>query len=900
MSSVTQIKLQIKPTAKRDSVLNKSAEKASVNAGSRNSSTSDSTKLPATSAVPLDLKIGSSGGAGSVTVKPVSSRTSGSLKQTRGAVTQKSFGSTSLKNESEKSGAEKALQTFKAEDRSVLKKKDKQVREDVSVTKTEFSQDGHLSSAKVHSTFTGAKEASTRNKSGHSPLVRGLSDASGKPAELLINLPCTGSITKDVDSSRKATNESGCGKSQEDKDRHENKNTESVKCFDKKSAANNQAREIDRDRVQVKATADSGDVGALVSDGRIKAETVDPVKSKQSGHLKVGFPKGKKLELSCNTVATKSLDLGNWYGSPTINKNCEEKQDHVSYLKSAHNQTVDENLPVSGSVDLQKTSVKSIQEKGINFGLSKDQTSEKYKVQVTGENNNCGNTSNSVVKEKQNVVNVQDAESGRRQTNEILESRKDTNIERSLPEVTISRCTGDLKVKTNEKLRQILLNALEKRSQGASEESANNINTGKSLTESRVKMVSSSEKKMTNLEREKLLLSKGLKEQILQKKEEHEARLMEQEKKMDFDEDDKTECTPSKVKVKMGENGCEPGNMIDELQKYLLKRFGPVVTNFTDKSDFKSETSLVSETNLSSDDLSDKPVDSKREEIADAKPVPQVKTGVDNFIPHPIFFKTSIKKDPGSKLHDQLISELGSVLRKREGKTEESGDDSGKVKDTRDKSEINFPKRRVSAKGNKVLGNKALLASLESQLQRTLHKNKIFQRQRLKVIDLESVEVGEKDESEQSSSISVKETPSLSNKTGAKLILDTEKVSKEVSEGDDVSHDRVPSPTAAVPPEVSSQENDKNVNNDEELYVYAYEHPSGRTEGVICSVERRESTRDSLGRPRKYLTCINIVAEKATIPEGKSAANFSDCLLLVKCELYRLLSLYCNEIVHKF
>jgi hypothetical protein len=51
--------------------------------------------------------------------------------------------------------------------------------------------------------------------------------------------------------------------------------------------------------------------------------------------------------------------------------------------------------------------------------------------------------------------------------------------------------------------------------------------------------------------------------------------------------------------------------------------------------------------------------------------------------------------------------------------------------------------------------------------------------------------------------------------------------------------------------------------------VYAFENKSGNTEGVVCSVEKRVSMKDSRGRPRKYLTCINIVAEKdAVIDEG--------------------------------
>ena len=487
------------------------------------------------------------------------------------------------------------------------------------------------------------------------------------------------------------------------------------------------------------------------------------------------------------------------------------------------------------------------------------------------------------------------------------EADNDTDKATDEPVVEINRLKeplskgGDdskMKVSSNEALRQRLLNAIEQRAV------LNDTNSGKDGKEVEAKMVTTTEKKITNIEREKILLNQGLKERFTQMKEAKKD-TAEQEKKMDFEDDTDGDGKVAIEKDKERHEGLEPGNMIDELQKYLLKRFGPVATNIQDLNNMKSEK--VTDTGETDKVAKDEAKEVKSENVDNASEScekhhfsPPVKIPVDNFIPHPIFFKTSIKKDPGSKLHDQLISELGSVLKKRDGSSDDKkgSTDSGEIKDDRDRASINFPKRRVSAKGNKVLGNKALLASLESQLQRTLGKNKIFQRQRLKVINFDAIEVTEKSDKDPSEVADIKPDASLSPKTGAKLILDSEKSTKVHTDSVNDSktgdvHKRIETiPTSpsdsgiysetesSVSRETGNGIETQTNDNDQELFVYAYELPSGRTEGVICSVERRESTRDSFGRPRKYLTCINIVAENSTIQEGK--------LLLVLWNCYRL------------
>lgn len=416
------------------------------------------------------------------------------------------------------------------------------------------------------------------------------------------------------------------------------------------------------------------------------------------------------------------------------------------------------------------------------------------------------------------------------------------------------------------------------------------------------------EKKISNPMRE-MMLAQSLKDEIIKKGNAFasgKGSTMDLEKKLDLGEESVQEENVVEISIKGDKanddadepmKAVEPANMIDELQKYLLKRFGPVVNNIQEtkeKTNFdgqEAKTDLVKDSEQSESQKKTELLTVNSNEVHSETIVKKAPISPDAVLPHPIFFKTSIKKDPGSKLHDQLLKELGSVLRKKEGKSDEGKSANKENEDGDDddgKGLRKFPKRRVSAKGNKILGNKALLANLENQLQRTLHKNKIFQRQKLKVVDLETIEVNES-EGQNVPSMGKDTGTETEVKSGAKLILDTEQLHKHDNEDDDnvmsainqldmsineassqsVSR-RQPNPESSASETSPTKVTGNNESDNQEIFVYAFENKSGNTEGVICSVEKRVSMNDSLGRPRKYLTCINIVAEKdAVIDEGK-------------------------------
>lgn len=395
------------------------------------------------------------------------------------------------------------------------------------------------------------------------------------------------------------------------------------------------------------------------------------------------------------------------------------------------------------------------------------------------------------------------------------------------------------------------------------------------------------EQKLTNPERAKML-AQGLQEEIIKRRkllDMAKGQTMEKEKKIDIG-DERSEDENVVEIIIAGDQKVEavndigPTNMIDELQNYLRKRFGSVGTSniqeTNETSKFDNDSPKVS---------SDKSIDLKSNQNVDTSTsVDQTVTNKtplspNAFLPHPIFFKTSIKKDPGSKLHDQLLKELGSVLRKKDGNEDASRPNVKENHDNDDnvKDGFKFPKRRISTKGNKILGNKALLASLENQLQRTLHKNKIFQRQKLKVIDLEAIELTD---NEKDSLLPSEQCVHSSETSSAKLILDSEQLHRE--EEDQVmsvineldmsiqEHSEGPSQTVnrwnashMTSHVTKAQDYGINEPGNQELFVYTYENASGRNEGVVCSVESRQSTTDSRGRPRKFLTCINIMAEKS-------------------------------------
>ena len=104
-----------------------------------------------------------------------------------------------------------------------------------------------------------------------------------------------------------------------------------------------------------------------------------------------------------------------------------------------------------------------------------------------------------------------------------------------------------------------------------------------------------------------------------------------------------------------------------------------------------------------------------------------------SFIERPIFFKSSIKKDPGSKLHDQLVKELGTVLKKRN-----NPNDLDPVKEeekpVKDVSKGNN-RRPGPLKANSVFANKALLAHLENHLKKSVHKTTVAGKPRSSVND---------------------------------------------------------------------------------------------------------------------------------------------------------------------
>ena len=372
-------------------------------------------------------------------------------------------------------------------------------------------------------------------------------------------------------------------------------------------------------------------------------------------------------------------------------------------------------------------------------------------------------------------------------------------------------------------------------------------------------------------------------------------------------------------------SGDDPETVIDELQAYLREKFGEVVDEtYTQVGQVETETEdkLNVETEAATCLSFTSEADSDKTSVKSGVTTPtspsasSVKKS-ETVIPHPIFFKTSIKKDPGSKLHDALVNELSSVLRKRDDPSTTSKDgDKETIKSGVGKSDIS--KKRISAKGNKVLGNKALLAHLEDHLSRTLHKNKIFQRQSLRVLGLETIEVNQNNKSDSSGqefsapkefkegfipiapppphlgAVPLNIIPKVTEKTPATTENITTTVTTHVDKSVEVHKETLAKSDlktnveqknlngSVVKRSVKSTVSDIQANGsfkrkksdiqetkannlelskDDELLIYTYEHPSGRTEGVVCSVETEETLGDS-GNTRKYITCVNIVAEK--------------------------------------
>lgn len=99
------------------------------------------------------------------------------------------------------------------------------------------------------------------------------------------------------------------------------------------------------------------------------------------------------------------------------------------------------------------------------------------------------------------------------------------------------------------------------------------------------------------------------------------------------------------------------------------------------------------------------------------------------LLAQPIIFKSSIKKDPGSKLHDQLVKELTTVLKKRNNvertPSEEEHTKSVHLGGIHDKNQNGGKPTKT------VFANKALLANLENHLSQTLKNRMEKQRQSL-------------------------------------------------------------------------------------------------------------------------------------------------------------------------
>ena len=365
----------------------------------------------------------------------------------------------------------------------------------------------------------------------------------------------------------------------------------------------------------------------------------------------------------------------------------------------------------------------------------------------------------------------------------------------------------------------------------------------------------------------------------------------------------------SNTKLKLPDNrkaSDDPETVIAELEAYLREKFGSVVDETYTQV---GETDTVSDTRSSSFDPEGATCLSFPSET-DSDKLSQISSPVSTptstradrrseaFIPHPIFFKTSIKKDPGSKLHDALVSELSSVLKKKDDPNGDSKETNKNESTKSDSDKSKFPRRRISAKGNKVFGNKALIQHLEDHLTRTLHKNKIFQRQSLKVLGLDTIEIKQENKTEEQNGGSVPanvikgvippapvpppvphygavplhifpKTTEKDNKNGDRFLDSKIEASEAKSDTKiDVKHNSVSvGDKESILNEISAVDNEETgesrsaVTKDDELLIYTYEHPSGRTEGIVCSVKTDEN-QNSTGTRRKYVTCVNIVAEK--------------------------------------
>ncbi|KAL3847647.1 hypothetical protein ACJMK2_018549 [Sinanodonta woodiana] len=283
-----------------------------------------------------------------------------------------------------------------------------------------------------------------------------------------------------------------------------------------------------------------------------------------------------------------------------------------------------------------------------------------------------------------------------------------------------------------------------------------------------------------------------------------------------------------------------PRNMMDELKEILLERFGPINQKPELVERLPAELSVQATVSIaSSGDSIIKPTDPlilSKENVTER-----------NVMIRPIIFKTSVKKDKGSKLHDALVTELTSVLQKRNAggvlNTGENNKDKYKISGKKKA----YLKRGASAKGdNNVFANKGLLASLENHLLHTLHKHSIFQKQRLQVNGIQTFELPSKTEDSQNkASVSVDK-----DRFDGQSIKALEYTKEGVGLCQTVQSDTTASSHNR---DVDSDTSQKD---DQQLIVYAYKQLNGLTEGVVCSIRVKPCIRSGL--PKKYVTCIKV------------------------------------------
>lgn len=166
-------------------------------------------------------------------------------------------------------------------------------------------------------------------------------------------------------------------------------------------------------------------------------------------------------------------------------------------------------------------------------------------------------------------------------------------------------------------------------------------------------------------------------------------------------------------------------SVLGELQSVLKGK----ITESDSSSDSEEEEEPI-KNGLSREDAQEHSNKTDEEKIVENSSGSPASPG--SYVERPIFFKSSIKKDPGSKLHDQLVKELGSVLKKR---SQQNGDLDPVKEEEKTVKDNSNNKKPGPIKANSVFANKALLAHLENHLQKSLHKTTVAGKPRSSVND---------------------------------------------------------------------------------------------------------------------------------------------------------------------